>query len=113
MTQYIQPGEKIDYINSSENVIKYMDIVAGTNKLFIAAEEIPAGATGAVYAEGVFEMAAKSGEAFTFGQMLYYDSTAGKLTGTASTNAYFGYAAAPKASSGTSVLAKLASCASS
>ena len=113
MTQFIQKGERIDYINSSENTIEYMDVVAGTNKLFVAAEKIAPGATGAVYAEGVFEIAAKSGEAFTFGQMLYYDSSAKKLTGTASTNAYFGYATAPKTSAETICQAKLASCASS
>ena len=107
MTQYLQKGERIDYVNSSENTIKYLDVVAGTDKVFIAAEEIAPGATGAVYSEGVFELKAKSGEAFTFGQALYYDSTNKELTSTSTSNKYFGYAVEAKASAGVLAVAKL------
>lgn len=113
MTLYVQPGEKIDYTNSSDTKIEYMDIVAGTNKLFVAAEDIPAGGTGAVYTEGVFEMAAKKTDVFTFGQMLYYDSTHEYLTSTVGSNKFFGYATKAKTNTEEVITAKLTNCASS
>jgi len=82
-TQFVQDGVRIDYTASS--AVGYLDIVPGTSKIFVAAEAIAAGATGAVYAEGVFELPAKA-EAFTFGQAVYYDSTNGYVTTTATSN---------------------------
>lgn len=113
MTQFIQKGERIDYVNSSENTINYLDVVAGTNKLFVAAEEIAPGAVGAVYAEGVFELKAKKTDVFTFGQTLYYDATNEYLTTTSTSNKLFGYALAAKTNTEEVIVASLANCPSS
>lgn len=104
-TQFVQDGARIDYTASSA-AVDYLEIVPGTNKIFVAAEPIAKGSTGAVYAEGVFELPAKA-EAFTFGQTVYFDSTKGEITTTAASNILAGYAVAAKSESATSALVKI------
>lgn len=72
MTQYIQKGERIDFVNTTSNEIKYLDVIKGTDKIFIAAEDIPVGATGSVFTEGVFEIPAKKADVLAVGQKVYY-----------------------------------------
>ena len=104
-TQFAQDGVRIDYTASSADV-GYLEIVPGTNKIFVAAEPIAKGSTGAVYAEGVFELPAKA-EAFTFGQTVYFDKTNGYVTTTSTSNVVAGYVVAAKAESATSALVKI------
>ena len=103
--QFVQDGVRLDYTNGGNAEIKYMDIVPGTGKIFIAAEDIAVGATGSVYAEGVFELPAKA-EAMTFGQAVYY-STADGITTTGTNNVAAGYVVAAKAQAATTALVKI------
>ena len=95
-TQFIQDGRVLDYLNPTTNAIQYLDIIAGTGRLFIAAETIMPQEMGSVFAEGVFELP-KASEAFTFGQAVYYNATNRNITGTAAGNLLAGYATAPVA----------------
>ena len=83
MTQFVQNGERVDYTNGGSSAIEYNAIVAGADKVFVAAEKIEAGATGAVYAEGVFEFTTADTDAIAFGQKMYYNADDG-ITATAS-----------------------------
>lgn len=120
MTQFVQNGERVNYKNSGDSAIDYNAIVAGEDRIFVAAEKIEAGATGAVYAEGVFEFTTADTDAIAFGQKMYYNATDGitaaatKTTGSGNdavttNNAFAGYAVqAIAAASGTkSILIKL------
>lgn len=122
MTQFVQKGERVDYTNGGSSAIDYNDIVPGKDRIFVAAEKIAAGATGAVYAEGVFEFDTADTDAIVFGQKMYYNEDDGitaaatKTTGEGNSaettnNVPVGYAVAPAGSiaSGTKkVLIKLA-----
>jgi len=96
-TQFIQDGKRLDYLNTGSEAINYLDIIAGMGRVFVAAETILSQATGSVFAEGVFELP-KAAEAFTFAQAVYYNATAGNITGTSTGNILAGYAVAPAAS---------------
>lgn len=94
---YIQKGEIIDYTNSSGVAIGYGDVVLLTSRIGIAAENIPSGMTGSLKTEGVYELPAVNNAAFTVGDPLYWDGTAGNLTKTASGNILAGWCFEAKA----------------
>jgi len=96
VNSFIQEGESLDYANSGA-AIGYLDIVVGTDKIFIANCAIPQNGTGTVFAEGVFEFPAVTNAAFTFGQKLYYDATNGVVTAVPAGHIYIGYATEAKA----------------
>ena len=104
---FVQDGKNLDYINSGATAIGYLDVVAGTDRIFIAAESIAPGELGSVYSEGVFEFPAKADDVFTFGQKLYYDATNGYITSLATDHIYAGYATEAKAATVTTVNLKL------
>lgn len=112
MTQYIQKGERLDFVNTTSNEIKYLDVIKGTDKIFIAAENIPAGAVGSVFAEGVFEIPAKKADVLTVGQKVYYttqitkDATTGE-SDKATANLLAGYAVAAKTANDEVALVKI------
>lgn len=83
---YIQKGEIIDYINNGTSDIGYGDVVPMVSRIGIAAENIPVGATGGVRTEGVYELPTVNDTAFSVGDQLYWDATAGKLTKTSDGN---------------------------
>jgi predicted RecA/RadA family phage recombinase len=60
------------------------------------------GAQGAVEIEDVHTLTKNTGEAFTQGQILYWDATNKRLTGTATANTRAGRASEPAASAATS-----------
>lgn len=120
---FIQKGDIVDYKNGGESAINYGDIVVGTDKIFIAAENIAIGATGGVHAEGVFELTTSDTSAITFGEKMYYDATNDGVTADATVttgtgndavttnNIFVGYAVNDVASSASGtkkVLVKLA-----
>lgn len=106
-TQFVQDGKVLDYTNSGSSAIDYLEIVPGTDKIFVAAEKIAASATGGVFAEGVFELPAKAADAFTVGQKVYYSTTDG-ITSTATSNVPAGFAIKAKtATTDTTALIKI------
>lgn len=93
---FVQEGRTLDFTNGTAADIGYRDVIPAGGRIFIAGEDIKIGATGSVYAHGVWELPADNTVAFALGDTLYWDDAAGKLTKTAGTYAA-GFAAAPKA----------------
>ena len=74
---YWQRGESIDYTNSGSSKIDANTVVLYGSRLGIVGADIPAGATGSLLVEGVYELPkeyADSGKALTAGQEVYWDS---------------------------------------
>lgn len=99
MARFIQEGKVINYYNDTSNAIAYGDVIVLSQRIGVAASNIPAGSTGAVELEGVFEFTAETTAGFAVGQSLYWDAAEKKLTATkAETGAiYAGIAVDPKA----------------
>ena len=104
---FVQKGEILDYVNSGETDIAYLDIVPLATQIGVAVEAIPAGATGSLSLSGVYSAPAVNDVAFTAGDQLYWDATAGKLTKTATDNTVAGVAFGAKAQTGTAAYVKI------
>ena len=88
-------GNRYPYVNSGTNSVNSGDVItlapgtaAGTGHIGIALSAITAsGGLGELstggYPEGVYTLAKNAGEAFTDGQILYWDAVNKWLTGTA------------------------------
>lgn len=77
---YLQNGDTLNYTNSGESAIGYMDVIDLTSRVAIAACEIAAGATGTAALNGVYEIPADNAKSFAAGAPVYWDATAGKAT---------------------------------
>lgn len=102
--KYWQKGEVLDY--TATDKVANGEVVSLGTRIGVAGEDIAAGETGHLHVVGVFEMAKATG-AITMGAAVYYDTTEKNITATASGNVPAGYAAAPAASTDTTVLVKL------
>lgn len=72
---YLQSDEMMPYLNSTASAIAAGTvIVLSTGRIGIAGRQIPAGALGALYLEGIFRITKAAG-AVTLGQDLYWDDT--------------------------------------
>ncbi len=93
---FVQKGDNIDYTAGAD--IAYMDVVALTDRIGVALENIANGATGTVTLTGVFDFPAAtgSGKGLTVGQKVYWDTTNSVITPTATDNIFAGYAVAAK-----------------
>ncbi|RGX53824.1 DUF2190 family protein [Anaerotruncus sp. AF02-27] len=109
MATYIQKGDAINYKNEGSDTIKYGDVVVLTDRIGIAACDIPVGENGAISLTGVYEEAAENTAAFTAGQQLYWNATDKKLTATKAESGAIlaGIAIEAKATAGTKVLFRL------
>lgn len=75
---YWQRGESIDYTNSGDTTLAANTVVLYGSRLGIVAADIPAGKTGALLVEGVYELPkeyADSGKALTAGQEVQWDNS--------------------------------------
>jgi len=73
---YWQRGEALDYTNSGGSKIDANTVILYGDRLAIAGCDIPAGGTGSIHVEGVFELPkdyGDSGKAITAGQSVYWD----------------------------------------
>ena len=104
---FYQDGKTIDFTNGTGSDIKYGDVVSLTNRVGVAGEDIPAGATGSLHVEGVFEMPAVNNAAFSVGDALYWDVSAQKITKTSTDNTPAGWAVYPKAQTGATAYVKI------
>ena len=91
-TNFVQEGKALDYTPSGSSLASGDFVLIGTIG-GIAATAIADGKKGAVHIAGVFSVPKATG-AVTQGQKLYWDSTASKLTTTATANTLVGVAAA-------------------
>lgn len=111
-TKGVQEGKVIVYQNSG-SAISSGDIVKIGNRIGVAEVDIEAtDGSGSVEMEGVHNLPKTTGQAWSQGDELFYDSTAGKLTKTGSGNTPAGYAFEPAASGDTEGKCKLGECAS-
>lgn len=102
-----QPGEVMDYLNSSGSAIATgTPIVVGT-RVGVALATIANGAIGPVAMSGVHTLAKLSTDVVAQGALLYWDNTNKRLTTTASGNTLAGYAFTGAASGVTSADVKL------
>jgi predicted RecA/RadA family phage recombinase len=87
-------GNRIDWVNTTGVTVKsggVVVLVSGASGFIgIALNDIAAGATGSLcvggYPEGSYQLAKKSGDVFTPGQIVYWDVTNKRLTVTATLN---------------------------
>jgi predicted RecA/RadA family phage recombinase len=107
MNNYQQAGEIMEYSNSG-SAISSGDFVVIGNRVGCAITDIAATTgTGSVQMTGVFTGDKDGDEAFTQGQELFYDTSDGTFTGTATGNKWAGYAFEAASSASTSCVVKL------
>lgn len=106
-TNFIQPGDSIEYSNSGSAIASGAMVPVG-NRIGIAVTDIAATTgTGTVSLEGVYSVSKDGDEAFAVGDALFYDASDATVTKTATGNTWAGYAFAVAASDATSCHLKL------
>lgn len=112
MAVYIQKGDRIDYKNETEAVIKSGDVVAlGTNRIAVADCQIEVGAVGTLALTGVWEFPADTSAAIEFGALAYWDATSKTMKAAQSASEIpAGICVHKKESSGATVLVRLQDC---
>ena len=88
---HVQPGVTIDFKNTTDEIIRFGDVVVMETKVAVAATDIMPGATGSVMLEEVFRVE-KDDSVITQGANVYYDKTAKKATANSEGNIEMGYA---------------------
>lgn len=107
MSDFIQIGEKMDFLNNTGADIAYYDVVpVGTACIGVAEMEIPQNETGTVNLEGVWELPADNATTFEVGDMLYWNIAGKKLTKT-NTDVPAGICVLAKINTGTTARVKL------
>ena len=96
-TTFKREAHRLNYTNSTSSTIDADTVIELTAMIGVAISDIPASAVGAIEIDGVHTLTKNAGEAFTMGQQLYWDATNDELTGTASSHAKAGRAAAAAA----------------
>ncbi len=94
---YIQKGEAIDYVNSTEETIPAGTVIIFGKRIGIAGGEIPAGGLGALHMTGVFEIPKKSAVALAAGDEVTFTDADGIDKATAGAVGYAVEAAAAEA----------------
>ena len=111
--EYIQRGEALDYINTTDAVIPHDTIIPMGGRVGVAGTDIAPGEVGSVHVVGVFKTAKSGTNAIAIGQTVYFDGPG--ITDAANDGveenptAYteVGYAAADAAADATTILVKL------
>ena len=92
----IQDGKSVDYTLTED--VSVGDVVPlGTGMIGVATVSGLAGETIALRIEGVYEIKAKTDDAITVGDLLYFDTTNRELTTTETDNVRVGRAVSAKA----------------
>ena len=105
-SNYIEEGKR-NAITPAVDVTSGQLVMVG-DLACMALKNIPAGASGPVAVEGVFELAGKDNTlAINQGQKVYREAASGKLTTVPTGNAYVGIAWATAALAATAVRVKL------
>lgn len=115
MTNFIQDGKVIDWAVPTDfgaGLTPGQAVLVGDILVIVkggaTAAEVLDGVTLAVCVEGVFELAKATGAAIDFGDLVYWDDTAKKITATATNNTKCGYCVEDTASGDTLIKVKLA-----
>ena len=113
MKNYIQEGNVIEYTNSTDSKIDSSALVVIGKFAGVAVADIPAGATGSVAINGVFDLTKKtSTDTMAVGDAIGYDSGVVKVAGsvgvTIGKDVMVGYAIQASSSASSTVRVKLA-----
>lgn len=81
IANYVQPGNRLDYLNSSEAKIAYGDVVSLTTRIGVACADIAAGEVGAIEVVGVYDLP-KGNTAISVGAAVFWDAANKKITTT-------------------------------
>lgn len=112
MATYIQKGDRIDYQNTTGQLIQPGDVVVlGTTRIAVADCLIPAEGVGALAMTGVWEFPADTSAAMEFGSLVYWDPSA-KVMKASKTSSEIpaGICVEKKESAGAAVLVRLQDC---
>lgn len=90
--EYVKPGESLNYVNPTDDMIEPGAVIVLGSKIGIAACRIEPGELGAVATVGAWMMA-KGNEAVSMGDKLYYNAESDTVTTTESGAVYAGFAA--------------------
>lgn len=112
MAVYIQKGDRIDYKNDTDAVIKSGDVVAmGTNRIAVADCQIEVGAVGTLALTGVWEFPADTSAAIEFGAIAYWDASSKTMKAAQSASEIpAGICVQKKETAGATVWVKLQDC---
>ncbi len=94
-TNYIQPGEVIDWVNGTGSAVISGQVVCVGKVMGVALVAIANGATGAVQLTGVFEVPKVSGAVIAQGENLVWDASAAAFDDNAATPASGDVSGAP------------------
>ena len=97
---FLQEGKVLN-ITAGANYSVGDVVPLGVNAVGIALTDIDSGDIGAVRVDGVYQIAAVNNSAFTIGEKLFWDTSAEKLTDTATNNIAVGLCVEAKAETGT------------
>lgn len=106
---YVQPGEFIDYINPTTNVIQPGEVVSLTSRIAVAGCEIKPGEKGSLATEGVYSLTKTSSDTvIPLGSKVSFDGNGIVLTpAEKDTNVPVGYAVEASSATQATVLVKL------
>ena len=102
--RFVQDGKYIDH--TPKSAVEAGDVVVIGSIAGVANRPIPAGETGAIATEGVFEIE-KDATDITAGALVYYDTSAKKATTTKGSNAVLGISVAAAGTGETLVRVKI------
>jgi predicted RecA/RadA family phage recombinase len=106
LATYVKKGSVVEWTNGTGSAVAAWEIVTVGSRIAVAGDAIANGASGNLFLEGVFSMAAVNDAAFAIGDQLYWDASANKLTKVAT--AYFaGMCVAAKGETDTTAKVKL------
>lgn len=106
MATFIQDGDAVDYTPGAD--VAAGEVVVQGDLVGVAKTPIASGALGSLATRGVFDFAKAAGGAIAAGAVLYWDSSNGVATTTASGNKRIGKAVAAAAAADTTVRGLLA-----
>ncbi|WP_160688333.1 DUF2190 family protein [Clostridium sp. C2-6-12] len=102
---YIQSGDTIDYVNTTETAIETNTVVVVGKKIGVTSAPILPKALGAIHMVGVFKMKKVETEAIEVGTTVYFTGEA--ITATATGNTLAGYTVKAASAEDTEVYVKL------
>ena len=73
--RYIQKGESLDYLNTTDEKIKAGNVISLVTRIGVAGCDIAPGEVGSVEVVSVFEMPKSGKTAIPMGTAVYYDGT--------------------------------------
>ena len=98
MENYVQPGKAVD-VTMPDAMTAGDGVQVGTALFGVAVDTYTSGATGAIWTEGVFDLAKTTGQAHAAGARIYWNSTTKKTTTSTGGNLGIGVAVAAAGSS--------------